>query len=200
MILDRLRAGCDEAEGAEWTAGIDATVVRAHQHAAGARHEPPKDIPPERLIPCWASGCPRRAARGAGQNDSNPPPAPSQRRDREALGRSRGGLTTKIHLLADRRCAVMAVSSGRDAKEGKGPGRVAAIVSQRGGDVGCAPVPAWSTTPWDGGRAGSLHRRRRITVAPLADSGRFRGVAGRTGIEATRDPNRTHGRSCSDRP
>jgi transposase len=26
------------------------------------------------------------------------------RRDREALGRSRGGLTTKIHLLADRRC------------------------------------------------------------------------------------------------
>ena len=30
---------------------IDATVVRAHQHAAGARHEPPKDIPPDRLIP-----------------------------------------------------------------------------------------------------------------------------------------------------
>jgi hypothetical protein len=24
-------------------------VVRAHQHAAGARHEPPKDIPAERL-------------------------------------------------------------------------------------------------------------------------------------------------------
>jgi hypothetical protein len=26
-------------------------VVRAHQHAAGARHEPPKDIPTERLAP-----------------------------------------------------------------------------------------------------------------------------------------------------
>ncbi len=51
MILDGLRAGCDEAEGAQWTAGIDATVVRAHQHAAGARHEPPKDISPDRLIP-----------------------------------------------------------------------------------------------------------------------------------------------------
>ena len=51
MILDGLRAGCDEAEGAQWTAGIDATVVRAHQHAAGARHEPPKDIAPQRLIP-----------------------------------------------------------------------------------------------------------------------------------------------------
>ena len=30
---------------------IDSTMVRAHQHAAGARHEPPKDIAPERLIP-----------------------------------------------------------------------------------------------------------------------------------------------------
>ncbi len=51
MILDGLRAGCDEREGKGWTAGIDATVVRAHQHAAGARREPPKDTPPGRLIP-----------------------------------------------------------------------------------------------------------------------------------------------------
>ncbi len=27
----------------------DATVVRAHQHAAGARRDPPKDIDPARL-------------------------------------------------------------------------------------------------------------------------------------------------------
>jgi transposase len=51
LILDALRAGCDQAEGKEWTAAIDSTVVRAHQHAAGARHEPPKDIPAERLEP-----------------------------------------------------------------------------------------------------------------------------------------------------
>ncbi len=37
MILDRLRAGCDEAAGRAWTIAVDATVVRAHQHAAGAR-------------------------------------------------------------------------------------------------------------------------------------------------------------------
>ena len=37
MILDRLRAGCDEAGGRAWTVAVDATVVRAHQHAAGAR-------------------------------------------------------------------------------------------------------------------------------------------------------------------
>jgi transposase len=50
-ILAQLRAGCDEEEGQEWTAAIDSTVVRAHQHAAGARHEPPKDIDPARLEP-----------------------------------------------------------------------------------------------------------------------------------------------------
>ena len=48
-ILDELRAGCDAEEGPDWTVGMDATVVRAHQHAAGARRAPPKDIPPQRL-------------------------------------------------------------------------------------------------------------------------------------------------------
>ena len=52
LILDRLRAGCDLADdGSEWTVGIDSSVIRAHQHAAGARHQPPKDIPAERLAP-----------------------------------------------------------------------------------------------------------------------------------------------------
>jgi hypothetical protein len=49
MVLDRLRAGCDAAEGAAWAVAADATVVRAHQHAAGARHRPPADIDPARL-------------------------------------------------------------------------------------------------------------------------------------------------------
>jgi hypothetical protein len=35
MILDRLHAGCDEGQGKAWTVAVDATVVRAHQHAAG---------------------------------------------------------------------------------------------------------------------------------------------------------------------
>jgi transposase len=43
-ILDRLRAGCDEAEGADWTLSADSTVVRAHQHAAGARHALPAEL------------------------------------------------------------------------------------------------------------------------------------------------------------
>jgi transposase len=48
-ILDALRAGCDEAEGKVWMVAADAAVVRAHQHAAGARHEPARDIDPARL-------------------------------------------------------------------------------------------------------------------------------------------------------
>ena len=50
-ILEALRTGCDEAQDGQWTVAIDSTVVRAHQHAAGARHEPPKDIDPDRLAP-----------------------------------------------------------------------------------------------------------------------------------------------------
>jgi transposase len=50
-ILDELRRGADLAEGREWTVGIDAGVVRAHQHAAGARHTAPVDIDAEVLAP-----------------------------------------------------------------------------------------------------------------------------------------------------
>ena len=46
-ILDQLRRDADVGEGPEWTVAIDAAVVRAHQHAAGARHRPPADIPAE---------------------------------------------------------------------------------------------------------------------------------------------------------
>jgi transposase len=60
------------------------------------------------MRPAPAAVCRRSWLRGAPPNDKNPqatgtnPAKPG--RDREALGRSRGGLTTKIHLAADRRC------------------------------------------------------------------------------------------------
>lgn len=40
-VLGELRRGCDQEEGGEWTVGVDGTVVRAHQHAAGAPRRPP---------------------------------------------------------------------------------------------------------------------------------------------------------------
>jgi transposase len=43
-ILAALQAGCDEAEGRGWTVSADSAVVRAHQHAAGARRSPPAEL------------------------------------------------------------------------------------------------------------------------------------------------------------
>lgn len=50
-VLAALQADSDPGEDGEWAVAIDSTVVRAHQHAAGARHEPPKDVPAEVLAP-----------------------------------------------------------------------------------------------------------------------------------------------------
>ena len=46
-ILDELRRDADQGEGVDWAVGVDAAVVRAHQHAAGARREPPADVAAE---------------------------------------------------------------------------------------------------------------------------------------------------------
>ena len=51
QILHGLRLNADAGEGREWTVGVDAAVVRAHQHAAGARHLPPIDVAAEVLAP-----------------------------------------------------------------------------------------------------------------------------------------------------
>jgi transposase len=53
-ILRELRRACDGREQ-EWIVAIDATVIRAHQHAAGARKAPPGDIDPARLAPATLS-------------------------------------------------------------------------------------------------------------------------------------------------
>ena len=50
-ILDELRRDADVTEGGQWTIGVDAGVVRAHQHAAGARHLLPADVAEEVLTP-----------------------------------------------------------------------------------------------------------------------------------------------------
>ncbi len=43
-VLTELRRGCD-LEQDRWVVAIDSTVVRAHHDAAGARHQPPGDVP-----------------------------------------------------------------------------------------------------------------------------------------------------------
>jgi transposase len=48
-LLGELQRGSD-AGLESWDVGIDSTVIRAHQHAAGAPHTPPSDVPSQRLI------------------------------------------------------------------------------------------------------------------------------------------------------
>ncbi|MGI3197909.1 IS5 family transposase [Streptomyces umbrinus] len=67
MILTAVLSSADADDDIDWTVSVDSTVVRAHQHAAGA------------------------VKRGAYSGE------PSD----HALGRSRGGLSTKVHLAAD---------------------------------------------------------------------------------------------------
>jgi transposase len=62
-ILAQLQTDGDVDTGAEWAVAIDSTVVRAHRHAAGARHAPPKDVPAERLAPLLPA--PARSAAAA---------------------------------------------------------------------------------------------------------------------------------------
>ena len=50
-ILAALQADSDADTSEEWAVGMDSTVVRAHRHAAGARHAPPQDVPAEVLAP-----------------------------------------------------------------------------------------------------------------------------------------------------
>ncbi|WP_079052529.1 IS5 family transposase [Streptomyces regalis] len=73
-VFTALLAQADAEEGPDWIVAVDSTIVRAHQHAAGARNKGPLTGEP----------------------------------DNHALGRSRGGLTTKVHLAADSQCRPMA--------------------------------------------------------------------------------------------
>ncbi|MER7214095.1 IS5 family transposase [Streptomyces eurythermus] len=73
-VFTTLMAQADADEDLGWAVSVDSTIVRAHQHAAGARKK----------------GAP------AGEPADH------------AIGRSRGGLTTKIHLAADARCRPLA--------------------------------------------------------------------------------------------
>ncbi|WP_447040593.1 IS5 family transposase [Streptomyces sp. DSM 118878] len=72
-VFTALLAQADSEGDLDWVIAVDSTVVRAHQHAAGARQGALADEP-----------------------------------DHHALGRSCGGLTTKIHLAADGRCRPLA--------------------------------------------------------------------------------------------
>jgi transposase len=87
-IVTGLQALADEAGLIEWVVSVDSTINRAHQHAAGARRHPEAQRTPP-----------------AGEPADH------------ALGRSRGGLTTKVHLAAEqgRKTLATALTAGQAA-------------------------------------------------------------------------------------
>jgi transposase len=74
-IMTGLQTRADAAGLITWDVSVDSTIARAHQHAAGAR---------------------RRA-----QEQKEPPGTRVAEPADHALGRSRGGLTTKVHLACE---------------------------------------------------------------------------------------------------
>src|SRR4051794_14217066 len=85
-IETALQALADEVGLIDWTVSVDSTVNRAHQHAAGARRHPEQQVQP-------------------------PVGEPAD----HAMGRSRGGLTTKVHLavVAGRKPLATVLPRGR---------------------------------------------------------------------------------------
>jgi hypothetical protein len=55
-VLDGLRADSDGDDEDGWIVGEDATVIRVHAHAAGARKAPSVDIEAQVLAPTVLSG------------------------------------------------------------------------------------------------------------------------------------------------
>ncbi|MFH9656401.1 IS5 family transposase [Streptomyces anulatus] len=95
-LLQQVQAAADAAGEIDWDISVDSTVVRAHQHAAGARTDPP---------PAPGSKGGRRdgtPGRDAVAEPGHPPGGGGA--EGEGMGRSRGGFTSKLHLSADGRC------------------------------------------------------------------------------------------------
>ncbi|MGW0485496.1 IS5 family transposase [Nonomuraea sp. NPDC003214] len=83
QILTRLQTLADAAGLIGWQVGVDSTICRAHQHAAGAsRH---------------------------GQTQVELPGGVHSEPADHALGRSRGGLSTKLHLACEQGQRLLAV-------------------------------------------------------------------------------------------
>ncbi|MFE7302238.1 IS5 family transposase [Streptomyces sp. NPDC057579] len=89
-VLAQLTAQADLPGGIDWTVSVDSTITRAHQHATNTTR-PDKDV----------GAATRRGGSKASATEGEPAG--------HAIGRSRGGLTTKIHHVVDGKGRPLAV-------------------------------------------------------------------------------------------
>lgn len=161
QILTALQASADAAGNITWDVSVDSTIVRAHQHAAGARQQ--------------------------GDLQAEPPGGTTAEPNDHALGRSRGGLTTKLHL---------------GCEQGQKPLSIVLTAGQRGDSPQFVPVLADIRVPRVAGgrprtrpdrvladkaytsRANRAHLRRRgirATIPTKADQDAYRHRKGSKG-------------------
>ncbi|WP_433678776.1 IS5 family transposase [Nocardia sp. CA-119907] len=90
-MLKMLQAFADAAGKIIWRVSVDSTIARAHRHAAGARHD--------------------------GHAQAEPPGGVETEPADHALGRSRGGWTTKTHLACEqgRKLLSLVITAGQRA-------------------------------------------------------------------------------------
>ncbi|MGR6924404.1 IS5 family transposase [[Actinomadura] parvosata] len=103
QILTRLQAMADARGLLDWQVGVDSTICRAHQHAASAsRH---------------------------GELQAEPPGGVRPEPADHALGRSRGGLSAKLHLACEqgRRLLAVVLTAGQRGDAPQFPAVMAAI-------------------------------------------------------------------------
>lgn len=99
-LLHHLQAVADAVSDIDWAINVDSTSVRAHQHAAAAPRKPPP------ALLAGAKGCAKISSRARTHALQ---PLGGGGAPGEALGRSRGGLTTKVHLASDGQCRPLAL-------------------------------------------------------------------------------------------
>ncbi|WP_186003045.1 MULTISPECIES: IS5 family transposase [unclassified Streptomyces] len=142
QIVTRLQAEADAKGLITWDVSVDSTVCRAHQHAAGAAK---RDLQKE------------------------PPGGIAVEPTDHGLGRSRGGLTTKIHLAVE---------------QGQKPLSVLITAGQRGDSPQFEPVLEAIRVPRLG-RGRPRKRPYRVRADKAYDSRKNRSYLRQRGIKAT---------------
>ncbi|WRZ87928.1 IS5 family transposase [Streptomyces sp. NBC_01007] len=100
-LFQQVQAAADAAGGTDWDISVDSTIVRAHQHAAGA-HRTAAGACPKGGRRCGTPG------RDAVAEPRRPPGAGGA--GGEGLGRSRGGFTSRLRLSSDGRCRPLSLA------------------------------------------------------------------------------------------
>ncbi|WP_196924138.1 IS5 family transposase [Micromonospora vinacea] len=164
-IVTGLQTRPDTAGLITWDVSVDSTIARAHQHAAGARREPDAQKEPPG---------------GSGE------PEPTD----HALGRSRGGWTTKLHL---------------GCKQGRQPLAMLLTAGQRGDSPQFTTILARIRVPRPGGGRPRVRPERVLADKAYSSKAnrehlRHRGITACIPIKADQATNRRKKGSKGGRP